>query len=651
MEELGARLEVAESLALGETAELGSTERLSNYQRVFTDALSQLRSTPWYGGLSDDVKAQLERNALDMNADMGAALPASPSAGSPSAAYAPPAPATASPVAALRLGGSGSQVHVSRHGSIDIRPGSAGASLSPLRSAAGGGAPPAAAPTTLEQAQSILESLGGGAAVSPTRSSVRSPYASPQQSPGYASAAAAAAVPTSPILDPPSLEELAQWLSQDGGGSAAPVAESNQPSAEPAAAAAAVAATPLPTAVAAAATPLPAAAAQQRSPSQRGLLPDGVDRDLLESLIRGATPAATVDAGAAAATASSRAQMSAIKGVAEMEAEWDAAERERQRRQLENITELSRRGRVPAEAVTEAEQLTRGVSTLLHDLDVSAVPADVAAQVSQFSALSMAGPDAQLSAAQVEALETAYMLASNGANAEMLSAALANQLLPCFLESQTGLPLSFSEFIKLVRMSKHALRTGVGVAIDYNRLRRETDSQREEIDRLSARRTQLQHSLAFDDAAGSSSAPPSESVAAQAEAATIMRGQQGQATDRNATVSTSDSGDSDSMRQAVVVRLQLQVYSLRSEISEYQRKLRAASLSADSGTAGTAAEKSSGEASSSSAASSSSDKSAEDGGDGKQSGIAQYLTKKNAQLEAELTAAKTGMTSSASEVR
>ena len=649
MEELGARLEVAESLALGETAELGSTERLSNYQRVFTDALSQLRSTPWYGGLSDDVKAQLERNALDMNADMGAALPASPSAGSPSAAYAPPAPATASPVAALRLGGSGSQVHVSRHGSIDIRPGSAGASLSPLRSAAGGGAPPAAAPTTLEQAQSILESLGGGAAVSPTRSSVRSPYASPQQSPGYASAAAA--VPTSPILDPPSLEELAQWLSQDGGGSAAPVAESNQPSAEPAAAAAAVAATPLPTAVAAAATPLPAAAAQQRSPSQRGLLPDGVDRDLLESLIRGATPAATVDAGAAAATASSRAQMSAIKGVAEMEAEWDAAERERQRRQLENITELSRRGRVPAEAVTEAEQLTRGVSTLLHDLDVSAVPADVAAQVSQFSALSMAGPDAQLSAAQVEALETAYMLASNGANAEMLSAALANQLLPCFLESQTGLPLSFSEFIKLVRMSKHALRTGVGVAIDYNRLRRETDSQREEIDRLSARRTQLQHSLAFDDAAGSSSAPPSESVAAQAEAATIMRGQQGQATDRNATVSTSDSGDSDSMRQAVVVRLQLQVYSLRSEISEYQRKLRAASLSADSGTAGTAAEKSSGEASSSSAASSSSDKSAEDGGDGKQSGIAQYLTKKNAQLEAELTAAKTGMTSSASEVR
>ena len=649
MEELGARLQVAESLALGETAELGSTERLSNYQRVFTDALSQLRSTPWYGGLSDDVKAQLERNALDMNADMGAALPASPSAGSPSAAYAPPAPATASPVAALRLGGSGSQVHVSRHGSIDIRPGSAGASLSPLRSAAGGGAPPAAAPTTLEQAQSILESLGGGAAVSPTRSSVRSPYASPQQSPGYASAAAA--VPTSPILDPPSLEELAQWLSQDGGGSAAPVAESNQPSAEPAAAAAAVAATPLPTAVAAAATPLPAAAAQQRSPSQRGLLPDGVDRDLLESLIRGATPAATVDAGAAAATASSRAQMSAIKGVAEMEAEWDAAERERQRRQLENITELSRRGRVPAEAVTEAEQLTRGVSTLLHDLDVSAVPADVAAQVSQFSALSMAGPDAQLSAAQVEALETAYMLASNGANAEMLSAALANQLLPCFLESQTGLPLSFSEFIKLVRMSKHALRTGVGVAIDYNRLRRETDSQREEIDRLSARRTQLQHSLAFDDAAGSSSAPPSESVAAQAEAATIMRGQQGQATDRNATVSTSDSGDSDSMRQAVVVRLQLQVYSLRSEISEYQRKLRAASLSADSGTAGTAAEKSSGEASSSSAASSSSDKSAEDGGDGKQSGIAQYLTKKNAQLEAELTAAKTGMTSSASEVR
>ena len=640
---------MAESLALGETAELGSTERLSNYQRVFTDALSQLRSTPWYGGLSDDVKAQLERNALDMNADMGAALPASPSAGSPSAAYAPPAPATASPVAALRLGGSGSQVHVSRHGSIDIRPGSAGASLSPLRSAAGGGAPPAAAPTTLEQAQSILESLGGGAAVSPTRSSVRSPYASPQQSPGYASAAAA--VPTSPILDPPSLEELAQWLSQDGGGSAAPVAESNQPSAEPAAAAAAVAATPLPTAVAAAATPLPAAAAQQRSPSQRGLLPDGVDRDLLESLIRGATPAATVDAGAAAATASSRAQMSAIKGVAEMEAEWDAAERERQRRQLENITELSRRGRVPAEAVTEAEQLTRGVSTLLHDLDVSAVPADVAAQVSQFSALSMAGPDAQLSAAQVEALETAYMLASNGANAEMLSAALANQLLPCFLESQTGLPLSFSEFIKLVRMSKHALRTGVGVAIDYNRLRRETDSQREEIDRLSARRTQLQHSLAFDDAAGSSSAPPSESVAAQAEAATIMRGQQGQATDRNATVSTSDSGDSDSMRQAVVVRLQLQVYSLRSEISEYQRKLRAASLSADSGTAGTAAEKSSGEASSSSAASSSSDKSAEDGGDGKQSGIAQYLTKKNAQLEAELTAAKTGMTSSASEVR
>jgi hypothetical protein len=403
--------------------------------------------------------------------------------------------------------------------------------------------------------------------------------------------------------------------------------------------------------VAAAATPLPAAAAQQRSPSQRGLLPDGVDRDLLESLIRGATPAATVDAGAAAAIASSRAQMSAIKGVAEMEAEWDAAERERQRRQLENITELSRRGRVPAEAVTEAEQLTRGVSTLLHDLDVSAVPADVAAQVSQFSALSMAGPDAQLSAAQVEALETAYMLASNGANAEMLSAALANQLLPCFLESQTGLPLSFSEFIKLVRMSKHALRTGVGVAIDYNRLRRETDSQREEIDRLSARRTQLQHSLAFDDAAGSSSAPPSESVAAQAEAATIMRGQQGQASDRNATVSTSDSGDSDSMRQAVVVRLQLQVYSLRSEISEYQRKLRAASLSADSGTAGTAAEKSSGEASSSSAASSSSDKSAEDGGDGKQSGIAQYLTKKNAQLEAELTAAKTGMTSSASEVR
>ena len=90
MEELGARLQVAESLALGETAELGSTERLSNYQRVFTDALSQLRSTPWYGGLSDDVKAQLERNALDMNADMGAALPASPSAGYPSAACAPP---------------------------------------------------------------------------------------------------------------------------------------------------------------------------------------------------------------------------------------------------------------------------------------------------------------------------------------------------------------------------------------------------------------------------------------------------------------------------------------------------------------------------------------------------------------------------------
>ena len=521
---------------------------------------------------------------------------------------------------------------------MSIGPGAAGtspvryASASPPAGApaAAAAAAPASPSATLLTAQSILESLGGSAPAS-------SPSALPL--PAVASAAEAApAAQGSPILDPPSLEELAQWLSHDGAASAdaTATAETNVPSV---AAALAAAATPLPAATGyAAASPGEAAS---RSPS-RGLLPDGVDRDLLESLIRGATPA--VDGAA---------NMSTIKGVSEMEAEWNAAERLRQRKQLEHLAELSSRGRIPAEAVTEAQQLQRGVDTLLHDLDISTVPAEIAAQVGDFAAASAASVDAQLSAQQIEALETAYMLASNGANAEMLSAALANQLLPCFLESQTGLPLSFSEFIKLVRMSKHALRTGVGIAIDYNRLRREIESQSGEISRLSQRRTELQRSMAYggDDAAAAAAATQRSSAtssAASRETATIMMGQP---SGGNATVS---SVDADAQRQAVVVRLQLQVYSLRSEISEYQRKLRAAMLTGGGGGGGGGA---GGAAGAAGEGSSDTGERSADGGDGtapkaeKQSGIAQYLTKKNAQLESDLAEAKLANASATSEVR